>query len=78
MNYTAAQYTNNSILYADQLTQLINRNRSFFKDYLLIVCAFVMIVMITLLVLMLLIVFKQKSERIETYASNLDYRMRQQ
>ncbi|AKN80593.1 hypothetical protein [Perigonia lusca single nucleopolyhedrovirus] len=71
----------NSILDQDQLHQLVSRNSSFLKDFILIICCFVVFVMIVLFIWIIFNINKQteysleRQRRLErTFRENLDYR----
>lgn len=72
----------NSILDRDQLDQIVSRNKSFLKDFMLVmVCLVVFIILIVFILLlynynkMSSLVEKQKKEKIDTFLMNLDRRM---
>lgn len=75
--------TASSVLNQDQLEQIISRNQSFLRDFLLVICC--VVVFIIILVFILLVVNIQKTmeiataakiDRQRTYIANLDLRAR--
>ncbi|AJD80787.1 hypothetical protein [Pseudoplusia includens SNPV IE] len=74
----------NSILNQDQLEQLVSRNQSFLRDFLLVICGVVVFIVCLLFIVLIFnmnsaIVARerQKRQREETFMANLDYRYRQ-
>ncbi|QED40616.1 hypothetical protein [Chrysodeixis includens nucleopolyhedrovirus] len=73
-----------SILNQDQLEQLVTRNRTFLRDFLLVICGLVVFVVILMFIVLIfnisqtLELNKQRQQRREeTFLANLDYRYRQ-
>ncbi|AAZ67465.1 orf95 [Trichoplusia ni single nucleopolyhedrovirus] len=74
----------NSILNQDQLEQLVGRNQSFLRDFLLVICG---VVVFIVCLLFIMLIFNMSSaietrerqilQREQTFMANLDYRYRQ-
>ncbi|AUV65335.1 hypothetical protein [Alphabaculovirus myunipunctae] len=74
----------NSIVNHDQLEQLVSRNQTFIRDFLLIICCVVVFVIIVMFVLLIFNLNKSvelaaaaQVQRQRTYLANLDLRARQ-
>nr|AGE61361.1 hypothetical protein [Chrysodeixis chalcites nucleopolyhedrovirus]AGE61809.1 hypothetical protein [Chrysodeixis chalcites nucleopolyhedrovirus] len=74
----------NSILNQDQLEQLVNRNQSFLRDFLLVICGVVVFIVCLLFIVLIFNLNssieareRQKRQRKQTFMANLDYRYRQ-
>jgi hypothetical protein len=72
----------NSILDRDQLDQIVSRNKSFLKDFMLVMACLVVFIILIVFILLLYnynkmssLVEKQKKEKIDTFLMNLDRRM---
>ncbi|QEI03621.1 hypothetical protein [Rachiplusia nu nucleopolyhedrovirus] len=73
-----------SILNQDQLEQIIVRNRSFLRDFLLVICGLVIFVVILMFIVLVFNISRtldqnrrRQQQREETLLANLDYRYRQ-
>nr|ANW12260.1 ac104 [Malacosoma sp. alphabaculovirus] len=72
----------NSILDHDQLDQIVSRNKSFLKDFILVMACLVVFVLLIVFILLLynynrmsMLVEKQRKEKINTFLMNLDRRV---
>nr|QED40116.1 hypothetical protein [Spodoptera frugiperda multiple nucleopolyhedrovirus] len=75
--------TASSVLNQDQLEQLVSRNQSFLRDFLLVICCIVVFVILLLFIILVVSINKsmeistaQKLERQRTFLANLDLRAR--
>jgi uncharacterized protein (UPF0333 family) len=81
LNFEASKY---SILNHDQLEQIVSRNQTFLRDFLLIICCVVVFLVIVMFVLLIYNINKTvemasaaRIQRQITYAANLDLRTRE-
>ncbi|AXU41659.1 ORF61 [Spodoptera eridania nucleopolyhedrovirus] len=72
-----------SVLNQDQLEQLVSRNQSFLRDFLLVVCCVIVFVIILMFIVLVVSINKSlelsaaaKLERQRTFLANLDLRAR--
>lgn len=72
-----------SVINQDQLQQILNRNQSFIRDFLLVICCVAVFVTIIVFILLVLninrtveLAASTKLERQRTYLANLDLRAR--
>ncbi len=74
-----------SILNQDQLEQLLVRNKTFLRDFLLVICGLVIFVVILMFIVLIYNISQtiyfntlRKQQRQDTFLANLDYRYRRQ
>ncbi|QNV47875.1 ac108-like protein [Alphabaculovirus altersperidaniae] len=72
-----------SVLNQDQLEQLVSRNQSFLRDFLLVVCCVIVFIIVLMFILLIVSINKSlelsaaaKMERQRTFLANLDLRTR--
>ena len=72
-----------SVLNQDQLEQIVSRNQSFLRDFLLVICCVIVFVIILMFILLVVSINKSlemsaaaKLERQRTFLANLDLRTR--
>ena len=71
----------NSILDYDQLNELVVKNRTFLRDFLLVICGLIIFVILAVFVLLIFAINQTVEDRraraetfVKTYEANLDYR----
>jgi uncharacterized protein (UPF0333 family) len=73
-----------SVLNHDQLAQIVSRNQTFLRDFLLVICCVIVFIVVMMFIVLLLNINKTvemaaatKRERQKTFIANLDLRTRQ-
>lgn len=73
-----------SVLNHDQLEQIVTRNQTFLRDFLLVICCVIVFIVVMMFIVLIININKtvelaeaQKRERQKTFIANLDLRTRQ-
>ncbi|AYN45009.1 se49 [Alphabaculovirus alterspexiguae] len=82
-NRYAAETSTSSILNQDQLEQIVSRNQTFLRDFLLVICCVVVFIIILMFIVLVMSINRAMElntaaqiERQRTFLANLDLRNR--